>query len=375
MIKVLFTSDYEIHGNGEGEPKKLLIDTTNRIIEQFEEYGAKLTIMADVAEIIRFKDYYQKTGNDKFNYREISLQLKNAILTGHDVQLHIHPSYYNSEFRDNAWRWDWSEYNLSNLKLERQQHFIKEGKEFLENLIKEVDPDYSCFVFRAANWSMMPSLDIIKALTTNNITFDTSVFKWGKREGLVNFDYDQAYSNLIPWPVDETDINKYSALGELFEFPIYSEKADFTAFISLNRFYRVFMSCLHKFEVNHYAEKRTTKKISSNYVIKNVKKSPLKKIQFLLMNQHALKADFNQCTGKQLIRLLLRAEANHKNKDFDIPFVIIGHSKLFNGLNKLSLKPFLKFVSNNPERFGFAKFDHFNNIKYLEKLRKLNELN
>ena len=56
MFKIIFTSDHEIHGNGEGNPKNLIIDPTYRMLNLFNEYGAKLTILADVAEIFKFKE-------------------------------------------------------------------------------------------------------------------------------------------------------------------------------------------------------------------------------------------------------------------------------------------------------------------------------
>jgi hypothetical protein len=181
MIKVLFTSDYEIHGNGEGSPLKLMYNTTERMIKKFNKYGAKLTIMADVSEILQFKKYFENSGIDHFNYDDISKQLKRAVRTGHDVQLHIHPSYNNAVYYKNSWKWKWEEHDLANLSYERLNDIIKEGKKFLETLIQSENPEYKCFTFRTANWSMIPSYNIIKALIENNICFDTSVFKWGKR--------------------------------------------------------------------------------------------------------------------------------------------------------------------------------------------------
>ena len=57
MLNVIFTLDYEIHGNGEGCPSELMVEPTRRMMDLFDRYGAKLTIMADVAEILKFKEY------------------------------------------------------------------------------------------------------------------------------------------------------------------------------------------------------------------------------------------------------------------------------------------------------------------------------
>ena len=44
---------------------------TSRMLGLFNKYGAKLTVFADVAEIISFKSYYEKTGKDKFHSKKI----------------------------------------------------------------------------------------------------------------------------------------------------------------------------------------------------------------------------------------------------------------------------------------------------------------
>jgi hypothetical protein len=96
MLKVLFTLDYEIHGNGEGSPRKLMIEPTGRLLRLFDQYGAKLTIMAEIAEILRFKEYAEEQKRDDWNYGGIVSQLQQAVTSGHDVQLHIHSSYFGA---------------------------------------------------------------------------------------------------------------------------------------------------------------------------------------------------------------------------------------------------------------------------------------
>src|ERR1035441_4135851 len=96
VVRVIFTLDYEIHGNGEGCPYELMVEPTARLLHLFDAYGAKLTIMADIAEILKFKQYADQHGKDDYHYRDIAAQLQTAVRGGHDVQLHIHSSYFNA---------------------------------------------------------------------------------------------------------------------------------------------------------------------------------------------------------------------------------------------------------------------------------------
>ena len=352
MVKILFTLDYEIHGNGEGSPLELMVEPTYKMLKLFDKFGAKLTILADVAEILKFKEYYHKYGVDSFYYLDIAEQLKYAIKGGHDVQLHIHSSYFNAVYNNGKWNNDWSEYDLANLSFERVDEMIRTSKQFLDDLLKPIENNYSCNVFRAANWSLVPSKNILQSLKKNGIKIDTSVFKYGKRKSLVNFDYSDCYSDALPWIANDDDITKNDVTGKIIEIPIYSQLKPIWSFISLNRFYRVKVSKNHDFNegLSHYREVNRLKKPKMNKIKKMIKK---------LFTKHALKADFNQCTGKQLINQLKQVEKDYSHSEEEIPFVTIGHSKLFTPQNEKSLLPFLKYVSEHAEQYKFAMFRDF----------------
>lgn len=366
---VVFTSDYEIHGNGEGSPKDLMVEPTERMIQLFDQYGAKLTIMADIAEIIRFGEHFRETGKDEFYFNEITNQLKTAVKSGHDVQLHIHPSYFNAKYNNGKWDQNWEEYSIADLTFERLNEVVKIGKDFLEELLKPVKPDYSCIAFRAANWSMHPSRNIVKALANNNISIDTSVFKYGKRTGRVTFDYTDAFNEVIPWTIDHSDVCKYDEHGQLVEIPIYSENRNIFAFLSPNRIFRLILEKMHPDQKYEPAE-------LNDKTINNAeqKKSVLNKALSFISDKHAWKMDFNQCTGKQLLAGLQRIEKKYSDLNKKIPVVLIGHSKIFTRLNEKQLKPFLQYVKNHPDKYFFADFSDFNladyglKLKYQEKI-------
>ena len=349
MLNAIFTLDYEIHGNGEGCPGQLMVEPTRRMLDLFDRHGAKLTIMADVAEILKFKEYKERYGRDDYHYDAIAAQLQQAIRRGHDVQLHLHASYFNARHQDGRWLQDWSEYNFAGLPLERLNEVIRIGKQYLEGLLKPAAPGYECIAFRAANWAVSPSRNVVRALINNDIQIDSSVFKYGRREGIVSFDYSNAHSDLIPWRVADDDVCQRDDAGKLLEIPIYCERRWLGAFLSMNRFYRVRLTRKHSI----YGANGSAGTASPA----PAKQNPLLSKLSLPFRRHAWKADFNQCTGRQLIRALERAEKKVPGgEDRALPFVLIGHSKQFSPANERSLCPFLEHVAANPARFGFATF-------------------
>ncbi|MFO1497470.1 MAG: hypothetical protein U1G07_03565 [Verrucomicrobiota bacterium] len=346
MLTVIFTLDYEIHGDGSGCPHQLMVEPTSRMLQQFDRYGAKLTIMADIAEILRFKDYFEKSGRDDFHSAAILNQLRNAIRGGHDVQLHIHSSYFNATVQNGRWLQDWREYNFAGLPVERMNWMVRQCKEFLESILRPVNPTYRCFAFRAANWSVSPSENVVPVLINNQIAIDTSVFKYGRRDGLVSFDYSTAHHPLLPWRADPSDICRPHVDSRLWEFPIYAQRRWVGAFLTPHRIYRAMVGRFHRIADAPGGPKIKTRKRADRH---------------WLLQKHAWKADFNQCSGRQLIRSLGVAEREIE-KGRHGPFVLIGHSKLFTRWNERSLDPFLKFVARRQSRCVFGTFASYGRV-------------
>ncbi|HVH47480.1 MAG TPA: hypothetical protein VM925_34330 [Labilithrix sp.] len=363
MYKVLFTSDYEIHGSGMGSPKELVVDPTTRMLDQLDRYGGKLTIMADVGEILKFKEYAERTGDDRFHWGAIGRQMQRAVKTGHDVQLHIHSSYFNATWDESKgyWKQDYSEYDLASLPYDRVREMIRQGKRLLEQTCRVGKPDYECFAFRAANWSMQPSPNIVRALLEEGLRIDTSVWKFGRYDDLVKFDYTAAHSDLVPWPIDESDVCRRDPAGKLFEFPIYTEEQPIWVFLTANRVYRVIAQRLNPLpNPESVADPMAGACLSPRGSIADKLVGKAK----ALVRQHPWKADFNQCTGKQLIESLERVESRYGHHDAPLPFILIGHSKTFTGYNERSLRPFLEFVAEHPDRFSFGTFADFDAERY-----------
>ena len=275
--------------------------------------------------------------------------------TGHDVQLHVHPAYFNAQLVGDRWALDYAEYDLARLSLERIDAIVRSGKTYLEQLLRPVEASYACVASRSANWSMHPSPNVVRALVGNGIQIDTSVFKYGRRAGAVQFDYRDAHSQLVPWRVDHADVCRADPEGELLEFPIYSEHRRIHGFISANRVHRAIQSRLHPLPT---AEFETGNGDSSD----RDSAGRLRRALALVTARHAWKLDFNQCSGHQLIAGLERAARRYDAAKRTLPVVLIGHSKLFTGLNQRQLEPFLEYVTDHPERYRFAtlreSFEH-----------------
>jgi len=339
---LIFTLDYEIHGNGDGDPWKLMVEPTGRLMVMLEKYDRKLTIMADVAEILAFKRYFAETGKDDFHVAEIESQLQDAIKKGHDVQLHVHSSWFNAKWDGKSWDQCIDEYNMAALPMERIDEMVGQCVGYLHDLLRPVKPDYKVWLFRAANWSMMPTENIYQVLLKHGITADTSVYKGGIQGGNVSYDYSEAYDCLLSYPADARNINHIapsSQKGIITEYPIYTEMRPFWSFVSPIRIFRMVRAKFHRHK--HSAASQTSK----GSVINKSDNRHLSIKSFF--RKSPWKMDFNQATGKQLIAAAKRIKGTRVEDRDVVDVILIGHSKSFLQYNELTLEEFLKWAKNN----------------------------
>ena len=344
MIKynLIFTLDYEIHGNGDGNPMALMVEPTYRLMNLLEKYHQRLAIMADVAEILCFKRYAAEKGSDDYHVAEIEKQLCEAIRRGHDVQLHVHSSYFKAQYKNGAFDQCVEEYNMAALPFERIDEIVGECITYLENLLRPIKPDYKVWLFRAANWSMMPTENLYKALIKHGITHDTSVYKGGVQGGNVCYDYREAYDNLFAYPASMTDINERDENGKLVEMPLYTEMRPFWDFVTPMRLFRMIRAKFHRHKKN------SSERFKNERMNEDVQKDDNRHLSLKsFFRLSPLKMDFNQVDSHGLKRMMRnimsKVESNKVNVD-KVDVVLIGHSKTFVPYNEKTLEPFLKWI-------------------------------
>lgn len=338
---LMYTLDYEIHGNGEGDPYKLMIEPTYRLMSLLEKYGQKLTIMADVAEILCFKRYAAETGRDDYRVAEIEAQLCEAIKRGHDVQLHVHSSYFKAVYKNGAFDQCIEEYNMAALPIERIDEMVGQCVTYLETLLKPIKKDYRVWLFRAANWSMMPTENLYRVLVKHGITHDTSVFKGGVQGGNVCYDYREAHDNLFAYPASVRNINEYDAEGQLVEMPIYTEMRPFWDFVSVIRVFRMIRAKFHKHK-HAAADKVGNERVKA--LTQAASRDDNRKLSLKsFFRLSPLKMDFNQVSTRGLKRMMRNVIHRSADKEH-VDVVLIGHSKTFVPYNEKTLEPFLKWV-------------------------------
>lgn len=181
-VGLIFTTDYEIFGNGTGSVEKCMLKPTQGMAEVMEKFDAPLTVFLDVCEYWAFETEYEK-GNLSEDYAsQIRQQLQQLVKAGHDVQLHFHPQWLNYSYSDGDWDLDFDLWRISSLKYEDEEHperslkkLFQKGKQTLEEILKPVKASYECNSFRAGAWSMQPEAEVLRAMRESGFKIDSTV--------------------------------------------------------------------------------------------------------------------------------------------------------------------------------------------------------
>src|SRR5207245_1524044 len=79
-----------------------------------------------------------------------------------------------SAYENGSWklRGAWS---ILEYEAERARRMLEEAKDYLEGLLRPLDPDYRCVSFRSGSWCIAPGKHVLRALAELGIVFDMSI--------------------------------------------------------------------------------------------------------------------------------------------------------------------------------------------------------
>ncbi len=213
MISCVFTIDYEIYGNGDGTLTSLVYEPAAKFAALFQKWGLRFVTFAEVAELEMIETHGTDPGTDAVNH-----QLRELYRNGFELGLHLHPQWYNAQYRGGSWSLDYGEYNLCTLGPERIEQIIDRSIAYCRRLLDV--PDFTPFSFRAGNWLLQPTRTVASVLAARGIRIDSSVFKGGVRHEH-HLDYRRALNNGYYWRFGD-NVDTPDPDGALLELPIYT---------------------------------------------------------------------------------------------------------------------------------------------------------
>lgn len=233
MLNICMTADHELFtGVNFVNEEEVLLEPTEQLLKILEAHDIPLTLFTDVCSIAR----YRQLVPDSTFPDLIEAQLRRALSNGHDVQLHIHPHWMDTEFVDGNWVARYERFRLHLWGFDKgtcpnAQSIIHFGKTYLESLLKPLNPSYDCISFRAGGWCLQPEEPLLKALISEGIWIDTTVFRGGYMPYVEKwFDYRNAPDVASWWiePALGISVQSKPSSHAMFEVSIGSD-SDFSS--------------------------------------------------------------------------------------------------------------------------------------------------
>jgi hypothetical protein len=134
---------------------------------------------------------------------------------GHDIQLHLHPQWLGATYQGHGnWKLggDWS---ILNYAPQQIRAMLVTGKQYLETLLRHIDPAYACVSFRAGSWCAAPSDSLMSLLSELGFVFDMSIVAGVRYDTpQVKLDYVPCQEPFLPYYPDMRDARRVSRSAE-----------------------------------------------------------------------------------------------------------------------------------------------------------------
>jgi SAM-dependent methyltransferase len=222
---VAFTIDYE---TWQPIPAGMRIDwdqdvfePTDRLAQAFEAVGVPMTVMAEMGE------YLWLSANDRPIAERMERQWQDLVRRGHDVQVHLHPSWLpetGASLREGRWTWN-PEFSRASDYPGDLVGLLRRCRDRLQAICNDAAPTYQATCFRAGAYQVAPFVRLHDALAEAGFAADSSVWAGGISQDR-GYDFELAYSDQQPYYASRFSAHLKAPPAErnLIEVPIWTPR-------------------------------------------------------------------------------------------------------------------------------------------------------
>ena len=213
----MHTFDYETYIRSSGTVRRCMIEPTERLLSEFSHLGGKASFFIDTT----FLHLLERDAPQEF--RQVANQLAKAKELGHELELHLHPSWKDAK-PTLPGRWeteDLHHYSLFSLPQSEVDNLFQQGIEILQLITKPIDSNYQPMAFRAGGWSIGDGMAVSSAMRKFGIKIDSSVAPGMYREKNPVQHYDFRHASVQePYWRFSSNPAQADMSGDLVEIPI-----------------------------------------------------------------------------------------------------------------------------------------------------------
>jgi hypothetical protein len=209
-LYLVFTDDWELRGDGSGDPAKIQFRSLRELTRLFEERAIRGSFNAEVMQQMAFRRFQGQYPHLREWAEEWENVVTSAFRRGHDFQLHIHPQWEDASYDGVRWKL-LSSWSILNYRRAEASKMIEQGIDYLHRLLRPIRPDYRCISFRAGAWCIAPSEFVLEELASQGIQFDTSMVRGIRFTTPVQLDYRHAEEGFVPFYPAMKDARRIAA--------------------------------------------------------------------------------------------------------------------------------------------------------------------
>ena len=228
-MDIIFTLDYELFLNDiTGTVNNCLVKPMQEIQKICEKHNFRLTIFVDAAYLYRLTQLKSDYSSLEEDYQTTVDNIKWLVSHGHDIQLHIHPQWYYSNYDGKEWILDWDHYKLSDMPRDYAFEVFGKSKDLLDSII-----GYKTTLFRAGGFSIQ-DFDYAACFKQYGIIGDSSVLPGSMvRHKTHSYDYRKSLRCVYKF-TENIDVEQQD--GAFWEFPIsLSKSVNIIKYLSIKR--------------------------------------------------------------------------------------------------------------------------------------------
>jgi hypothetical protein len=326
---VAITVDYEVFGNGTGDVRQHVTEPAERMCQIAERYGVPITIFFEIEEYLQFERHAQELRNALGYDPAEAMRRQAADLSrrGHDIQLHIHPQWYEAERRDSGWLLRDDRLTVDSLfeTVEETTRYIRERRMALEEISGK-----PVVAYRAGGFAAQPANRLLEALAETGFKIESSVVKGMHRSRPQPLDYRAAPIGRRLWRISD-EVSREDPSGPLWEIPVYSRMGRRFQQLTLSRLKAKFSSNVPKARQREMIDEL------------GMGRTPASVLSFLAAPV-PIKLDYHNLTPAALHKMIVTAPAPPEG-DLDV-LILIGHTK--EHVNDAAFEESLKRIAADP---------------------------
>jgi len=299
-----------------------MIGASNKLLDLLQRYDARAVFFVDAAYLARLKALKQGHPALRKDYDDVTGHIQHLEAKGHQIQLHIHPHWFDSFYEGGSWNLNLNRYRLIDWSEQEADRIISSSvSELNQHLSNRV------FAFRAGGWCIQPFSHISQSLINNGIHLDSTVFENGRALSETHsFDFTTA-PDLTTWKFNH-DPCVADETGYFREIPISSMRVSPLFFWRL-AWFKLFGGKLLRGSFGDGAS------------VNNSKKDLLRMLTCYSNSVVSIDGYKSSC----LIREYLKAK-----KRGDKYFVVIGHPKALSNYSLNNINAWLSVLTKDDNR-------------------------